>query len=224
MNLEDIMTLRGLRKTNPKYQYLSKQTQALGFEIGVAFRFLKRDEGRRKDRSLASITNYYQVGNISPTIIAEEYDPVVWQSLWWHPEAAFCQRTSLNSPHTIIVLHLTVEPDDRLFQAEVLTALTIMLTLLEGDKFEHHNTVPVMVVSVMGRMQARVLQFHYSHEGLVITKTRLMSFATMESTTIGLGVMMGLMSSKAIGNTTDPSNILKLLRSVSYTRLLISLQ
>ncbi|OQD86100.1 hypothetical protein PENANT_c008G10612 [Penicillium antarcticum] len=203
------MTIRKWRKTNPQYRSLSRQTRALGFEIGAAFRYHKRDEGRRKDRSLASIANYSQGGDISPDIIAEEYDPVIWQSLWWHPDAAFCQKTYLNLPHTMIVLQMTVELDDRIFQVEVLTALTIMLTLLEGDRFELHNTVPVMVISVMGRMQVRVLQFHYSREGLVVTKTRFMSFATDESTTIGLGVLMGLMSSKTSGNTKDPSNILK---------------
>jgi hypothetical protein len=75
-----------------------------------------------------------------------------------------------------------VEPDERLFQVEVLTALAIMLTRLEGEEFPNHNTVPVMIVSVMGRMQARILHLHYGQAGLVISKTGFMSFSTDEST------------------------------------------
>jgi hypothetical protein len=110
------------------------------------------------------------------------------------------------------MLHMVVEPDERLFKVEVLTALAIMLTRLQDEEFPNHNTVPVMIVSVMARMQARILHLHYSQAGLVISKTGFISFSTAESATINMDILLAMMSSKVIGDTKDPNNILK----VSY--------
>jgi hypothetical protein len=107
----------------------------------------------------------------------------------------------------MVLLNMAEEPDDRLFQAEVLAALVIMLTVLESDRFLHHNTVPVMVVSVMARLQARVLHCHYSHEGLVVNKSRFFSFTESESA--NMDIVMSLMASKAVGDTKVSTNLLK---------------
>ncbi|KAJ6191332.1 hypothetical protein N7519_001353 [Penicillium mononematosum] len=84
-----------------------------------------------------------------------------------------------------------------------------MLTRLQGKEFPNHNTVPVMIVSIMARMQARILHLHYSHAGLIISKTGFLSFSTAESATLNMDIVLGIMASKVIGDTKDPSNLLK---------------
>ncbi|KAJ5551638.1 dihydrodipicolinate synthetase family protein [Penicillium sp. DV-2018c] len=207
---KDLRLTRALQLSHPFYKKLSYQSRTLVFEIDVTFRSLKRDQGSQKDSSLAAITNWQQVkhgGNISPNVIAEEFDPVIWQSLWCHPVQAFQQPQDSDLPHTMVLLNMAEERDDRLFQAEVLSALVIMLTVLESDRFLHHNTVPVMVVSVMARLQVQVLHCHYSREGLVVRKSRFISFTESESAS--MDIVMSLMASKAVGDTKDSANFLK---------------
>ncbi|KAL4870246.1 hypothetical protein BDV12DRAFT_195626 [Aspergillus spectabilis] len=52
-----------------------------------------------------------------------------------------------------------------------------MLTSLGTDEDTEHNTIPVLMTSIFGGL-VRVLQARYSHEGLVIRKTRLLDIST----------------------------------------------
>ncbi|OQE15377.1 hypothetical protein PENFLA_c032G07926 [Penicillium flavigenum] len=104
---------------------------------------------------------------------------------------------------------MAVEPDERVLKVEVQTALAIMLMRLQGKEFPNHNTVPVMIVSIMARMQARILHSHYSHAGLVISKTGFLSFSTAGSA-LNMDIVLGMMASKVISDTKNPSNLLNL--------------
>ena len=87
-----------------------------------------------------------------------------------------------------------------------------MITKLGDKKLDKHNTIPVMAITVLEKMKARVLDAYYSSEGLVVRKTRLLDFSDETNAVFNIDYIMECMTSKPKGDTKNPGNILK----VSY--------
>ncbi|KGO39312.1 hypothetical protein PEX2_029920 [Penicillium expansum] len=84
-------------------------------------------------------------------------------------------------PHTLLVILIKEEPSEELFRAEV------------------------MAITIFGRMQARVLEAHYSQQGLVVKKTRLLDFSTNQVANKNMNILLGFMASDLVRDPRGPT-------------------
>ncbi|RHZ43228.1 uncharacterized protein CDV56_100528 [Aspergillus thermomutatus] len=105
-------------------------------------------------------------------------------------------------PHVMFSLvHEYASDDNKLLRGEVLAILATMLTRLTSNEYQDHNVIPVLVLSFMGDKQARLLQAYFGDQGLVIYKSRLLSFQVLEDAEKSIEFLLQFMAGKLVGST-----------------------
>ncbi|CAG8895824.1 unnamed protein product [Penicillium egyptiacum] len=101
------------------------------------------------------------------------------------------------------------EPTEQITCFEICALVAVMITRLCDEEFQKHNVIPVMAVSVLGKMKVRILDSHYGPKGLVVRKTRLLDFFDENNAILNMGHIMRHMASTVKGDTKRPKNITK---------------
>ncbi|PYH66987.1 uncharacterized protein BO88DRAFT_90491 [Aspergillus vadensis CBS 113365] len=153
--------------------------------------------------TLSHYAKWVECGGITPQLIAEEFDRPIWGSRGSTPYLGYVARNQLNMPHTLLATLTRSEANEKLSRSEALTILTVMLTRLKSDDFPNHNVIPIMLISVFAGFQVRVLEAHYDFRGLVIRKSKFLSFANRDAAIPNMDILMSFMCSEVIGNTRD---------------------
>ncbi|EKV11623.1 hypothetical protein PDIG_17860 [Penicillium digitatum PHI26] len=137
-------------------------------------------------------------------------------SKWWVHNTIYFRREILlgylvldamvaGKPHTLIVILIEDEPGEELFRAEVMILAAAMITRLEGEECLEYNTIPVMAITIFGRMQARVLEAHSNQQELVVKKTQLLDFSTNEVANKNMDILLGFMAGDLVGDPRGPT-------------------
>ncbi|OJJ45041.1 hypothetical protein ASPZODRAFT_70613 [Penicilliopsis zonata CBS 506.65] len=194
---------------SPLLAYQISQANYLSSIIGIFFEGLLRDVGRpqyKYPQCLETMASWIHK-DFTYNIFADDFDPPLWTSVDWYPGEAW--KSTKNVPHIMFTLILGYEPTEDLFQVEVLSILAAMITRLEGDEDLAHNTIPIMVISIMAGMKARVLQAHYNYQGLVIRKSQMISFPTVDEALPNIDLFLRFMASECVGDTKNPDILMK---------------
>ncbi|KAJ5583582.1 hypothetical protein N7535_002202 [Penicillium sp. DV-2018c] len=117
--------------------------------------------------------------------------------------------TKETAPHTLINIAVGEEPSEDLFKAEVVIIAAAMISRLEGDECKVYSVIPIMLVTAMGGMRARVVQAHLSGRFLVLSKSKVFDFGTKQTLTANIDTLLGLMGSGQVGDPADINYILK---------------
>ncbi|QQK43745.1 RNA polymerase Rpb2, domain 7 [Penicillium digitatum] len=161
-----------------------------------------------KDDPLVQSFHSQVCGSIIPSIFAERFYSAIWCSMRWLPVSAFVPKKLLypaGKPHTLIVILIEDEPGEELFRAEVMILAAAMITRLEGEECLEYNTIPVMAITIFGRMQARVLEAHSNQQELVVKKTQLLDFSTNEVANKNMDILLGFMAGDLVGDPRGPT-------------------
>ncbi|GFN12432.1 hypothetical protein AtubIFM56815_010697 [Aspergillus tubingensis] len=153
--------------------------------------------------TLSHYAKWVECGGITPQLVAEEFDRPIWGSRGSTPYLGYVARNQLNMPHTLLATLTRSEANEKLSRSEALTILTVMLTRLKSDDFPNHSVIPIMLISVFAGFQVRVLEAHYDFRGLVIRKSKFLSFANRDAAIPNMDILMSFMCSKMIGNTKN---------------------
>ncbi|KAJ5506820.1 hypothetical protein N7453_005777 [Penicillium expansum] len=158
--------------------------------------------------SLREMSKWVKSGTIVPSVFADRFYSAIWGSIRWFPVSAFVPKKLLyptGKPHTLLVILIKEEPSEELFRAEVMILTAAMITRLEGEECLEYNTIPVMAITIFGRMQARVLEAHSSQQGLVVKKTRLLDFSTNQVANKNMNILLGFMASDLVRDPRGPT-------------------
>lgn len=71
-----------------------------------------------------------------------------------------------------------------------------------------HTVIPVTAITVVAGWKLRILQAHYSFEGLVIRKSQILDFSSKDAALPNMERVMSFMASRKVGNTKDPNILL----------------
>ncbi|KAJ5457266.1 hypothetical protein N7530_012540 [Penicillium desertorum] len=166
--------------------------------------------------NLRQASRWLESGDIVPSVIAEKFYPALWGSVRWSPSAAFVPKKSLyleGLPHIMITILIGEEPTEELLRAEVMTITAAIITRLDDDELFEHNAIPVMAITVFGRMKARVIEAHSSQQVLVIKKTHLFDFLTDDVRKRNMDILLGFMCADLVGETKKPNAPINILQS-----------
>ncbi|PYH69023.1 uncharacterized protein BO88DRAFT_425404 [Aspergillus vadensis CBS 113365] len=182
-------------KPSPRPPTVTDQVYKLVDRIRDIFRSSRRDFISESGwpTQLRTYANWTECGNITPDLIAEEFDGLFWLS----------PRDQLNRPHTLLATFMKSEANETLSKYETMVMLAVMLTRLQSDDCPNHSVIPIMIISVFPGLKLRILETHYDYRGLVIRKSDFLSFANKDSAISSMDILMSFMCSKMTGNTTD---------------------
>ncbi|OJJ68900.1 hypothetical protein ASPBRDRAFT_131802 [Aspergillus brasiliensis CBS 101740] len=194
-------------RPTPRPPTVTDQLYLLMYRINVIFDTSPRDfeKDRGWSNTLSDYAKWFICGEITPELIAEEFDGLVWGPHASMPNVGFTARPRLNKPHILLALLTRSEANEMLCRSEALTILIVMLTRLERDELPNHNVIPMMVISVFPGFKLRILEAHYDARGLVIRKSDFLGFANRDAAMQNMDTLMSFMGSKMIGNTMVPN-------------------
>ncbi|XRM46408.1 hypothetical protein ABZX51_009443 [Aspergillus tubingensis] len=192
-------------KPSPRPPTVTDQVYKLVDGIRDIFRTSRRDVMSETGRSLQLRTyaNRIECGNITPDLIAEEFDGLFWVSRDSMMEYAYIAMDQFNKPHILLATFMKSEANDTLSKYETMVMLTVMLTRLQSDNCPDHSIIPIMIISVFPGLKLRILEAHYDYRGLVVRKSDFLSFANKDSAISSMDIVMSFMCSEMTGNTTD---------------------
>ncbi|GFG18790.1 hypothetical protein IFM5058_09367 [Aspergillus udagawae] len=178
---------------------------SLSSNIMSTFSTLPREVPGDRSLSLKRLSGWLGT-DFSPSIIDEEFDNFVFESLEWNPGNAFTTLTSCSTTHVMFSLILGYEPDERLLRAELTSIMAAIITRLADPEYEDHSVIPVMVISLLGKRKVRILQAHNNRGGIVIRESGFIRFNSPEEATDNMDLLMRFMASNRVGDTADPKN------------------
>ncbi|OQE26918.1 hypothetical protein PENFLA_c006G01185 [Penicillium flavigenum] len=194
-----------LRNLHSQASYLYSSLEWMFFQF-------RRQFYRAKDGkvllNLREVSRWLESGDIVPSVITEKFYPALWGSVRWSPSAAFVPKKSVypeGRPHIMITILIGEEPTEELLRAEVMTITAAIITRLNSDELFEHNTIPVMAITIFGRMNARVIEAHSSQQALVIKKTQLFDFLTDDAGNKNMDILLGFMCADLVGETKKPN-------------------
>ncbi|PWY91582.1 hypothetical protein BO94DRAFT_462274 [Aspergillus sclerotioniger CBS 115572] len=174
----------------------------LMYAIEDFFRIYQRDMGPGNPSvSLMQHANWVP----SDDIFADEFDDILYEGRWGQPYAAWKARKALNTPHTMIAILNETEEDDRLLIREVQTILAAMISRLRSDDFPSHTIIPVMAITTFATYKLRIIETHYSLEGLIFRESQLLSFTEKDIAIHNMNILMTFMAARMIGDTESLS-------------------
>ncbi|PWY78918.1 hypothetical protein BO83DRAFT_376451 [Aspergillus eucalypticola CBS 122712] len=184
---------------------VTDQLQKLVYAIENTFCVSSRvyDKEYGWSNTLSHYAKWVECGDITPELVAEEFDRPVWGPRGSMPYLGYRARNQLNMPHTLLATLTRSEANEKLSRSEALTILTVMLTRLKSGDFPNRTVIPIMLISVFAGFQVRVLEAHYDIRGLVIRKSKFLSFANRDAAIPNMDILMSFMCSEMIGNTRD---------------------
>ncbi|KAJ5670063.1 uncharacterized protein N7477_005426 [Penicillium maclennaniae] len=193
---------------------LHSQTGNLWSRLGGLFvNFPRLEEPPRADgRSLRIISQWRSKDGIPEDMIAKKFLPDVLSSKDCSPIATYVAEKQFTpatntAPHVFVVISLEEEPSDNLLRVELLTITSIMITRFEGEQFPRCIAIPVLAMSVFGRMKLRFLEAAYVQQRLVIRKTEFFDFSTHEQANKNMNTVLGFMASHRVGDPTNSTII-----------------
>ncbi|KAJ6113877.1 hypothetical protein N7523_007194 [Penicillium sp. IBT 18751x] len=195
---------------------LRSQTRNLWSRLGRMFvDFPRREEpppAEGYQPSLRQISQWLPRGGIPEDLIAEKFRPDVFAWRGCSPIAVYVAPKQLNPasntvPHVLVIISLEEEPSDNLLLVELLIITSIMITRFEGGQFPRCVAIPVLAMSVFGRMKLRFLEASYVHQRLVIRKTDFFDFSTHEQANNNMDIVLGFMASHRVGDPMDSTII-----------------
>ncbi|KAJ5135286.1 uncharacterized protein N7515_004564 [Penicillium bovifimosum] len=164
--------------------------------------------------NVASLSKWSSSGRLFPEIFAERFYLPVFPIKGYTTYIGYVSEKQLAStkktaPHTLINIAVGEEPSEDLFKAEVVVIAAAMISRLEGDECKAYSVIPIMLVTAMGGMRARVIQAHLSGRSLVLSKSKVFDFGTKQMATANIDTLLGLMGSDQVGDPADINYILK---------------
>ncbi|KAI2707350.1 hypothetical protein CBS147332_7004 [Penicillium roqueforti] len=198
-------------KDNPLVQSFHAQVWYVYLGLERMFFQFRREfypEGdSRVPPNLRQISKWLKSGTIVPSVFAERFYSAIWGSMRWAPASAFVPKKLLypGKPHTLIIILIQEEPSEELSRAEMMTLTAAMITRLEGEECLEYNTIPVMAITIFGRMKARVLEAHSSQQELVVKKTQLLDFSTNQVANKNMNILLGFMAGDLVGDPRGPT-------------------
>jgi len=111
----------------------------------------------------------------------------------WHPPG--------NLPHLLFTMEHAIGADERLMRNEILFIIGVMITRLESPLLKINTIIPVMAISSFDDKKARLIQAHFDSGQLVIRKSKLHDFSTLEGLDRNVNLFMLYMASECVGNT-----------------------
>ncbi|KAJ9196909.1 hypothetical protein DTO164E3_4256 [Paecilomyces variotii] len=105
------------------------------------------------------------------------------------------------APHVMLTIaHRFEGKDECLLRGELLAIIAVMITRLRCDDFAEHSIIPVMIFSFMGR-KGRILQAHTSDRMLIIRKSKLYDFSTLQEFREKTSLFLRYLTSQVVGDT-----------------------
>ncbi|PYI02466.1 hypothetical protein BO78DRAFT_453940 [Aspergillus sclerotiicarbonarius CBS 121057] len=126
-------------------------------------------------------------------------DPLASPSLTF--EAVWYRTLPHELPHISLIVSYEGLSDDNLLRSEVLTLIGIMRTRLGRTELKEHTVAPVLMISCMGFLKARILQAHYTNGKLMVSKSPLHDFSTPEARQKNIPLFLLYMCSECVGDT-----------------------
>ncbi|KAJ9247136.1 hypothetical protein DTO207G8_8284 [Paecilomyces variotii] len=107
-------------------------------------------------------------------------------------------------PHLMLtVAHKSDGRREYLLRGELLTIAAVMISRLRSQRFAQHTVIPVMLFSFMGEKKGRIIQAHTNSQALVIRKSKLYDFSTVDNFRKFTTLFLRYMTCDAIGNTRE---------------------
>ncbi|KAJ9409335.1 hypothetical protein DTO045G8_3103 [Paecilomyces variotii] len=107
-------------------------------------------------------------------------------------------------PHLMLtVAHKSDGRREYLLRGELLTIAAVMISRLRSQRFAQHTVIPVMLFSFMGEKKGRIIQAHTNSRALVIRKSKLYDFSTVDNFRKFTTLFLRYMTCDAIGNTRE---------------------
>ncbi|KAJ5549855.1 hypothetical protein N7461_004553, partial [Penicillium sp. DV-2018c] len=176
---------------SPLLRDLESQAMHLCSWLEHMFSYFTREGSQT---NVTSLSKWSSIDRLFPEIFAERFDLPVFP---------------IKAPHTLINIAVGEEPSEDLFKAEVVIIAAAMISRLEGDECKVYSVIPIMLVTAMGGMRARVVQAHLSGRFLVLSKSKVFDFGTKQTLTANIDTLLGLMGSGQVGDPADINYILK---------------
>ncbi|KAB8225398.1 hypothetical protein BDV33DRAFT_198779 [Aspergillus novoparasiticus] len=105
---------------------------------------------------------------------------------WTASNTCVALPTHERLPHMKCLMENEVAGDDRLLRGELIAIGKIMTAWLNTKSLRPHTVAPVMLYSVMGPQQLRVLEAYFNGKNLIIRKTKLYDMKQEDTTTVDL--------------------------------------
>ncbi|KAJ9298977.1 hypothetical protein DTO271G3_3219 [Paecilomyces variotii] len=107
-------------------------------------------------------------------------------------------------PHLMLtVAHKSDGRREYLLRGELLTIAAVMISRLRSQRFAQHTVIPVMLFSFMGEKKGRIILAHTNSRALVIRKSKLYDFSTVDNFRKFTTLFLRYMTCDAIGNTRE---------------------
>ncbi|KAL3487397.1 hypothetical protein BJX62DRAFT_213729 [Aspergillus germanicus] len=103
------------------------------------------------------------------------------------------------APHILALLMHHRPPPADLVRTELLVIMGIMRTRLEV--YKEHEIAPVMLVTTFNETKARIIQGHYCDGQMVICKSDIYDFNTLESRQDNVSLFLAYMASEPVWDT-----------------------
>ncbi|PWY91685.1 hypothetical protein BO94DRAFT_564453 [Aspergillus sclerotioniger CBS 115572] len=104
-------------------------------------------------------------------------------------------------PHISLIVSYGGVGNDNLLRSEVLALVGIMRTRLGQTELREHTIAPVLMISCIGFLKARIIQAYYTNGRLMMLKSPLHDFSTPEARGINIPLFLLYMCSDCIGDT-----------------------
>ncbi|KAE8335339.1 hypothetical protein BDV24DRAFT_171433 [Aspergillus arachidicola] len=141
--------------------------QGLHFYMNSCFGAYPKDDNKPFDLNLGELA---------------EYSKYHWRA----SSTCFALPTHERLPHMKCLMESEVTGDNRLLRGELIAIVKIMTARLNTKSFRPHTVAPVMLYSIMGPQQLRVLEAYFNGKNLIIRKTKLYDMKQEDTATIDL--------------------------------------
>ncbi|OGM39297.1 hypothetical protein ABOM_011967 [Aspergillus bombycis] len=105
---------------------------------------------------------------------------------WTASFTGFALTTHEPLPHMKCLMESEVAGDDRLLRGELIAIVKIMTARLNTKSLRTHTVAPVLLYSIMGPEQIRVLEAYFNGKNLIIRKTKLYDMKQEDMATVDL--------------------------------------
>ncbi|KAB8257904.1 hypothetical protein BDV32DRAFT_126626 [Aspergillus pseudonomiae] len=111
-----------------------------------------------------------------------EYSKYYWTASF----TGFALPTHEPLPHMKCLIHSEATGDNRLLRGELIAIVKIMTARLNTKSLRPHTVAPVLLYSIMGPQQIRVLEAYFDGKNLIIRKTKLYDMKQEDMETVDL--------------------------------------